>query len=87
MAKKAKKLCTWKKKDVAADFDRFADIIRNPKFVCKKCGWVSTKKMYLHKPTALKQVPNCATHNQVLWVIGYQLDRNRFEEDIHSINE
>jgi hypothetical protein len=54
MAKKAKKLCTWKKKDVAADFDRFADIIRNPKFVCKKCGWVSTKKMYLHKPTALK---------------------------------
>lgn len=54
MAKKAKKLCTWKKKDVSKDFGKFADIVRKPKFVCKKCGWVSTKKMYLHKPTVLK---------------------------------
>jgi hypothetical protein len=54
MAKKAKKMCAWKKKDVKGDFDKFADIIRNPKFICKKCGWVSTKKMYLHKPAALK---------------------------------
>jgi hypothetical protein len=54
MAKKAKKLCTWKKKDVAKNFDTFADIVKNPKFVCKKCGWVSTKKMYLHKPAVLK---------------------------------
>ncbi len=54
MAKKAKKLCTWKKKDVSKRFDKFAGIVKNAKFVCKKCGWVSTKKMYLHKPTALK---------------------------------
>ena len=54
MAKKAKKLCTWKKKDVAKNFDAFADIVKNPKFVCQKCGWVSTKKMYLHKPSELK---------------------------------
>jgi hypothetical protein len=54
MAKKAKKLCTWKKKDVAKNFDTFADIVKNPKFVCKKCGWAANKKMYLHKPAALK---------------------------------
>jgi len=54
MAKKEKKMCEWKKKDVKGDFDGFADIIRNPKFICKKCGWVSTHKSYLHKPTALK---------------------------------
>ncbi|MBW2407607.1 MAG: hypothetical protein JRF17_09580 [Deltaproteobacteria bacterium] len=54
MAKKAKKLCAWKKKDVSGNFDRFADIVRNPKFICKKCGWVATKKMYLHKPVAFK---------------------------------
>lgn len=54
MAKKEKKMCEWKKKDVKGDFDKFADIIRNPKFICKKCGWVSTHKSYLHKPTALK---------------------------------
>ena len=52
MAKK--KMCEWKKKDVSKDFKKFADIVRNPKFVCKKCGWVSTQKTYLHKPTALK---------------------------------
>ena len=54
MAKKAKKMCTWKKKDVSKDFKKFGDIVRNPKFVCKKCGWAATKKTYLHKPTALK---------------------------------
>ena len=54
MAKKAKKMCSWKKKDVSKDFAKFADIVRNPKFVCKKCGWVATKKNYLHKPTTLK---------------------------------
>ena len=54
MAKKAKKLCTWKKKDVSKDFNKFSGIVKKAKFVCKKCGWVSTKKMYLHKPTAIK---------------------------------
>ena len=54
MAKKAKKMCAWKKKDVSKDFAKFADIVKNPKFVCKKCGWVATKKTYLHKPTAIK---------------------------------
>ena len=54
MAKKAKELCKWKKKDVSEDFGKFAGIIKNPKFVCKKCGWVATQKKWLHKPTAIK---------------------------------
>ena len=54
MGKKAKKLCTWKKKDVSSDFGKFKNIVRKPKYACKKCGWVSNKKTYLHKPTSLK---------------------------------
>ena len=54
MAKKAKRLCKWKSKEVAENFDKFADIVKNPKFVCKKCGWVANKKKWLHKPAAIK---------------------------------
>jgi hypothetical protein len=54
MAKKSKELCKWNQKDVSENFDAFTNIIKNPKFVCKKCGWVATKKKWLHKPTAIK---------------------------------
>ena len=54
MAKKDKQLCKWKQKDVSKNFSEFADIIKNPKYVCKSCGWVATKKKWLHKPTAIK---------------------------------
>ena len=54
MAKKEKLLCKWKEDDINKKFEKFSDIVRNPKFVCKKCGWVAIKKMYLHKPVALK---------------------------------
>ena len=54
MTKKSKKLCKWSKKDVSENFDAFADILKNPKFVCEKCGWVATKKKWLHKPTAIR---------------------------------
>ena len=53
MAKKAKRLCKWKEEDIAEKFDKFSDIVRNPKFVCKKCGRVADKKNWLHKPVAL----------------------------------
>jgi hypothetical protein len=54
MAKKAKELCKWKKKDVGKNFGQFEDIVKNAKYVCKSCGWVATKKKWLHKPTAIK---------------------------------
>jgi len=54
MAEKGKKLCKWKKDDISEKFDKFIDIVRNPKFVCKKCGRVADKKKLLHKPVSLK---------------------------------
>ena len=53
MAKKAKRLCKWKKDDINEKFDKFCDIVRNPEFVCKKCGMVADKKKWLHKPVEL----------------------------------
>jgi hypothetical protein len=38
MAKKEKMLCKWKEDDIKKNFDKFSDIVRNQKFVCKKCG-------------------------------------------------
>jgi hypothetical protein len=54
MAKKAKMLCKWKQEDITKKFDKYSDIVRNPKFVCTKCGRVADKKMWLHKPAVLK---------------------------------
>ena len=54
MAKNAKQLCKWKPKEVADSFDKFEGIVKNPKFVCKKCGWMANKKKWLHKPVVLK---------------------------------
>ncbi len=53
MAKKEKPLCKWKENDISKKIDKFADIVRNPKFVCKKCGRVADKKNRLHKPAPL----------------------------------
>ena len=54
MAKKAKELCKWKSADITKKFDKFSDIVKNPKLVCTKCGRVADKKKWLHKPVALK---------------------------------
>ena len=54
MAKKAKRLCKWKKEDMAKNFNKFISIVKNPAFVCKKCGRVADNKKWLHKPTELK---------------------------------
>ena len=53
MAKKEKMLCKWKKEDISKELDTLSDIVRNPKFVCKKCGRVADKKKWLHKPVEL----------------------------------
>ena len=54
MAKKIKELCKWKQEDISDKFEKFSDIVRNPKFVCEKCGRVAEKKKWLHKPIDLK---------------------------------
>lgn len=54
MAKKEKRLCKWKQDDVGENIDKIISIVRDPKFVCKKCGRVADKKKWLHKPVPLK---------------------------------
>ena len=54
MAKKGKKVCKWKEDDLAEKLDEFMDIIRQPKFLCKKCGRVADDKKLLHKPISIK---------------------------------
>ncbi|MGD8706739.1 MAG: hypothetical protein PVI84_14620 [Syntrophobacterales bacterium] len=54
MAKKVKRLCKWKANDISGKFDKFTKIIREPKFVCKKCGRVADKKKWLHKPASFE---------------------------------
>ena len=53
MAKKEKQLCKWKAEEIAKKFDRYAAIVKNPKYVCQKCGRVANKNKLLHKPAAL----------------------------------
>ena len=55
MAKKIpKELCKWKQNDITKNLAKFSDIVRDPKFVCTKCGRVADKKKRLHKPIAIK---------------------------------
>jgi hypothetical protein len=54
MAKKEKKLCKWKEDHLAENLAEFMDIIRKPKFLCKKCGRVADKEKWLHKPFSIK---------------------------------
>ena len=54
LAKKDKRICKWKEDDISDNFDKFVSMVKNPKFVCKKCGRVADKKKRLHKPVALK---------------------------------
>jgi len=53
MAKGEKRLCKWKEDDIKKKFDEFVSLVREPKFVCIKCGRVAEKKKRLHKPLAL----------------------------------
>jgi hypothetical protein len=54
MEKKGKKLCKWKEDHLTEKLDDFMDIIRQPKFLCKKCGRVADSKKWLHKPILIK---------------------------------
>ncbi len=54
MAKEEKRMCKWKEDDISEKFVKYLNIVRNPTFVCKKCGRVADKKKLLHKPASLK---------------------------------
>ena len=54
MAKKEKRLCKWKEDDLTENLGEFMEIVRDPKFLCKKCGRVADDKKRLHKPIPIK---------------------------------
>ena len=54
MGKKTKRLCKWKGDDISKKFEKFAAIVSEPKYVCKKCGRVADKKKWLHNATPLE---------------------------------
>jgi len=54
VAKKEKRLCKWKEETIIDNFEVFKDIVKSPKFACKKCARVANKKKWLHKPIPLK---------------------------------
>jgi hypothetical protein len=51
--KKMKRLCKWKEEDITEKFDKFVKVVKNPTFVCKKCGRVADNKKLLHKPSEI----------------------------------
>jgi hypothetical protein len=54
MAKKSDKtLCDWSR-DELADLSRLREIVRDPRWLCRKCGRVAQRKKFLCKATALE---------------------------------
>lgn len=58
MGKQTKQLCKWKEEDIKEKIEKLAAIVRNPKFICTKCGRVADKKKWLHQPLGLDQINN-----------------------------
>jgi len=54
MAEKERKLCKWKEDRLTENLAEFMEIVREPKFLCEKCGRVADDKKWLHKPIAIK---------------------------------
>lgn len=45
-----KPLCKLVKKDVLKDdYKKYLEIVKNPKYICTKCGRVASKKKFLCK--------------------------------------
>ncbi len=56
-----KSLCKWKKKDIQNNLDELADIVRQPRFVCKECARSAYKKGDLCKAIKLPSKPSSGT--------------------------
>ena len=46
----AKSLCKLKKKLLKGDIDRYIVLVRDPEYVCTKCGRVAAQKKRLCEP-------------------------------------
>lgn len=50
----AKTLCDWTKKDIRKHFDVLAEVLAQPRYVCRKCARCAHFPRYLCKPKKLK---------------------------------
>ena len=48
-----KKLCKWDKKERKEELDKLKDMVRDPAYICRKCGRASISKEFLCKPEKL----------------------------------
>ena len=53
MAEKSKHLCKWRPEQIAAQLPKFSRMVRQPRFVCLRCGRAAAKKKWLCKPSPL----------------------------------
>jgi|GEM_PF-608693 len=49
----AKTLCDWKKHEIIDDIDELLILVRNPRYVCRKCARVAHADKHLCKPMRL----------------------------------
>ncbi len=49
----ARTLCEWKKSAIVDDIDELAEIVRDPRYVCRKCARSAHRDKHLCKPMAL----------------------------------
>ncbi len=50
MSKEPKRLCKWKKEDIKEDWSDLRKIVKDPEYICKKCGRAANDDDYLCKP-------------------------------------
>lgn len=55
MRKKKEKICDWRKKDIRDNLDELIEVVREPKFICAKCGRVASLDNALCNPVAIKK--------------------------------
>jgi len=49
----AKTLCDWSKSDIDKHFDKLAELVREPRFGCRKCARSANTAKVLCKPRKL----------------------------------
>jgi hypothetical protein len=54
MSGREKHLCKWDKDRIENKLDRLMKIVKDPGFVCGRCGRVANDRKWLCRPIALK---------------------------------
>ncbi len=52
---KDRKMCKWKKKDLEDNFQDYCKLVAKPKYVCMKCGRVTTDASTVCKAKEIKK--------------------------------